>query len=215
MDDVSVLLVAPGGRTSAAFIPLEEPAFRLTVRGPEATAAAALRVLRHVRIDVILVDVDDGVDPLAMIRSGAPDACILAWTSQEDPVVAAGALSAGASGVLSKTADGAVASRAIRCAIAGELVLPDGHLWSLFEEAGRGRDGAAHPAGLASLTGREREVLALVAEGWSTRDVATRLGITPGTVQSHVKSILAKLGVHSKVEAARIAWRDGGVAVPA
>ena len=62
---------------------------------------------------------------------------------------------------------------------------------------------------LASLTGRETEILALLADGMSTRDVAERLDISPLTVQSHVKNILAKLGVHTKVEAVRIAWRHG------
>ena len=62
---------------------------------------------------------------------------------------------------------------------------------------------------LASLTDRETEILALLADGMSTRDVAERLDISPLTVQSHVKNILAKLGVHTKVEAVRIAWRHG------
>jgi len=58
-------------------------------------------------------------------------------------------------------------------------------------------------------------VLRLIAEGVGTSEVARALGIAPATVQSHVKNLLAKLGVHSKVEAARVAWRVGIAGVPA
>ena len=64
-------------------------------------------------------------------------------------------------------------------------------------------------AGIERLTVREREVLGALARGGSTVDVADEYGISRLTVQSHVKSILAKLGVHSKVEAVTLAWRHG------
>ena len=56
---------------------------------------------------------------------------------------------------------------------------------------------------------REREILRLLADGIPTTDIAVSLGISPMTVQSHLKNILAKLGVHSKVAAVRLAWRHG------
>jgi DNA-binding CsgD family transcriptional regulator len=74
---------------------------------------------------------------------------------------------------------------------------------------------SAETARIESLTNREREILALVAEGLGTAEIASSLGITILTVQSHVKNILAKLAVHSKVEAVRMAWRCRAVAVPA
>jgi two-component system, NarL family, nitrate/nitrite response regulator NarL len=67
--------------------------------------------------------------------------------------------------------------------------------------------------GLPRLTARERQILASLAEGASTSEVAVGLGISRLTVQSHVKSILAKLGVHSKVEAVTLAWRHGIVEI--
>ncbi len=67
---------------------------------------------------------------------------------------------------------------------------------------------------LGSLTPREIEVLELLAAGSSTHEIASSLGISATTVQSHVKNLLAKLGVHSKVEAVRLAWRSGAVATP-
>jgi DNA-binding CsgD family transcriptional regulator len=62
---------------------------------------------------------------------------------------------------------------------------------------------------------RELEVLRSLSLGQSTREIAALLGISPMTVQSHVKNVLTKLGVHSKVEDVRLAWRCGAVAMPA
>jgi DNA-binding CsgD family transcriptional regulator len=94
-----------------------------------------------------------------------------------------------------------------RRALAGELVLPDDDLSSLVDRITAA--GAAGADGLRSLTPREREILQTLAAGASTIEVAEAFGISPLTVQSHVKNILAKLGVHSKVDAVRIAWRHG------
>jgi DNA-binding CsgD family transcriptional regulator len=68
---------------------------------------------------------------------------------------------------------------------------------------------------LDALTAREFEVLQLLANGSTTGEIARLLQISPMTVQSHVKNVLAKLGVHSKVEAVRLAWRAGAIATPA
>ena len=68
---------------------------------------------------------------------------------------------------------------------------------------------------MGSLTARELEVLRLLANGSTTGEIARLLEISPMTVQSHVKNVLAKLGVHSKVEAVRLAWRAGTIATPA
>jgi DNA-binding NarL/FixJ family response regulator len=100
--------------------------------------------------------------------------------------------------------DAAAVLDALRRATAGELVLPVDHLSSLVS-------GMRPPAtgGLGRLTDREREVLHLFAEGLGTAEVAHRLGISVGTVQSHAKNVLSKLGVHSKVEAVRLVLREG------
>ena len=102
----------------------------------------------------------------------------------------------------------------IRRAIAGELVLPATtscrRRW--LDRRGPAVGNAA--TNLDSLTTRELEVL-LLSDGRSTVEIAALLGISPMTVQSHVKNVLAKLGVHSKVEAVRLAWRFGAIAMPA
>ena len=67
---------------------------------------------------------------------------------------------------------------------------------------------------MRKLTRREREILSLLAQGRTTNDIAHTLSISVLTVQSHVKNLLAKLGVHSKVEAIRYAWRSGELEIP-
>jgi two-component system nitrate/nitrite response regulator NarL len=97
---------------------------------------------------------------------------------------------------------------AFRRALAGELVLPAVHLPSLVDRLRGSRDASAADR-LDFLTSREIEILRALADGSSTIEIARSLGIRPMTVQSHVKNILAKLGVHSKVEAVTLAWRLG------
>jgi DNA-binding NarL/FixJ family response regulator len=120
----------------------------------------------------------------------------------------AAALAAGACGVMSPEANGETVVASFRRALAGELVLPAAHLPDLVDRLRDGRE-ATVAGRLRFLTRREREILRALADGSATADIAQTLGIRPMTVQSHVKNILAKLGVHSKVEAVTMAWRMG------
>ena len=98
---------------------------------------------------------------------------------------------------------------AFRRALAGELVLPVAELPSLIDRLWQARARRSEHALLASLTPREREILSALADGATTSELAHELGISPATVQTHVKNVLSKLGVHSKVEAVGTAWRTG------
>jgi DNA-binding NarL/FixJ family response regulator len=102
----------------------------------------------------------------------------------------------------------------VRKAAAGEIVLPPGHLAEIVssvERAASRRSAASRV--LDRLTMRERGILQLLAEGHSNAQIATKLFISPLTVQSHVRNVLAKLGVHSKLEAVTFAIRLGAVSV--
>jgi DNA-binding CsgD family transcriptional regulator len=103
----------------------------------------------------------------------------------------------------------------LRRAAAGELILPASHLAALVDLVRVSRLEPNDGARLEALTRREREVLALLADGHTTQEVSDALSISVMTVQSHVKNVLAKLGVHSKVEAIRFAWRSGALTMPA
>ena len=129
-------------------------------------------------------------------------------TVERGPDLAAGALAAGACGVVSPEPNGESLASVFRRALAGELILPAIHLSNLVDRLRDGRE-ASNVCKLEFLTTRELEILRALADGASTTEISGSLGIRPMTVQSHVKNILAKLGVHSKVEAVTMAWRLG------
>ena len=95
---------------------------------------------------------------------------------------------------------------------AGELVVEDEDLGRIVRSLAAAR-AARRATRVTSLTVREIEVLRALAQGMATAEIAEDLRITPATVQSHVKNILSKLGVHSKVEAVTLAWRHGLVPI--
>ena len=134
-------------------------------------------------------------------------------TDELDPEVGAAVIAAGAAGVMMRTDDEQTVPDTLRRAAAGELILPAAHLVALVELVRASRfdqEGSRFD----SLTRRECEVLALLADGRTTQEVAQALSISVMTVQSHVKNLLAKLGVHSKAEAIRYAWRSGAISMP-
>ena len=188
---------------------------RLRVLGPFVPGVAALRAAP----DVIVVDLerDDGhgLGALVEVCDAVRDVRVIAATTERDPELGSAIVTAGASGLLPSWGDPAEMEDAIRRAVAGELVLPDDHLSSLVDRLRAVRVRVTEAANLESLTARELEVLRLLSDGRSTVEIAALLGISPMTVQSHVKNVLAKLGVHSKVEAVRLAWRFGAIAMPA
>ena len=188
---------------------------RLRVLGPFVPGVAALRAAP----DVIVVDLerDDGhgLGALVEVCDAVRDVRVIAATTERDPELGSAIVTAGASGLLPSWGDPAEMEDAIRRAVAGELVLPDDHLSSLVDRLRSVRARVTEAANLESLTARELEVLRLLSDGRSTVEIAALLGISPMTVQSHVKNVLAKLRVHSKVEAVRLAWRFGAIAMPA
>ena len=187
---------------------------RLRVLGPFVPGVAALRAAP----DVVVVDLerDDGhgLGALVEVCEAVRDVRVIAATTERDPELGSAIVTAGASGLLPSWGDPAEMEDAIRRAVAGELVLPDDHLSSLVDRLRAVRARVTGAANLESLTARELEVLRLLSDGRSTVEIAALLGISPMTVQSHVKNVLAKLGVHSKVEAIRLAWRVGAIATP-
>jgi len=198
------------GRLLVESLPKRGP---VSVVGCMADESGAVDGLSLGSVDLVVVDLDRadgrGTEVVAAITRAGGVGRVLAASERGGAEVAADALSAGACGVLPSDRDGSLVE-VFRRALAGELVLPAEDLSLLVDRitsSGRGDPGRAN--GLGRLTPREREILQTLAAGASTVDVAEAFGISPLTVQSHVKSILAKLGVHSKVEAVRIAWRHG------
>jgi DNA-binding NarL/FixJ family response regulator len=170
-------------------------------RVPAPGAAPAIDLLNAGRAQLAVVDLDRldgaGFSIISDIRdhSGAP---VLAATLEIDPDIVVRAFAAGACGMLPVDGNVGEIASAIRRAAAGELVLPDRDLPGIVNRL--------RPVNRFDvLTPRERETLHLLTEGLGTFEIAASLGISTGTVQVHVKNILAKLGLHSKVEAVRLA----------
>jgi DNA-binding NarL/FixJ family response regulator len=179
----------------------------MLVAGEAADGDEALALAAELQPDVLLLDLKlpvlDGVAVLRELpsRSGRTRALVL--TSAADKTQAALALQAGAAGFLYKDVDPDALVRAIRS-------VHDGHTLLAAEVADvlspRSRDSGG--GGIGALTGREREVLALVADGQSNREIARTLGVSEKTVKTHVSSVLAKLGVADRTQAAVLAVRQ-------
>lgn len=187
------------------------------ILGPVADTDAALGAIAAGSIEVVVVQLDrpdeQGVAIVSAIRSRS-SARVLAATGRSATPSIELALVAGASGVLPTDLAPANLADAFRRALAGELVLPVDELPVLVDRVWEARTHRVQHGRLATLTQREREVLSALSAGETTPAIALALGISPATVQTHVKNILGKLGVHSKVEALGAAWR-GGLAVGA
>jgi DNA-binding NarL/FixJ family response regulator len=157
--------------------------------------------------DVVLMDllmpVMDGIAATAEIKRRWPIVEVVAVTSFLEEEKIRGALEAGATGYLLKDADAADVAAAIRAAVAGEM-----HLDPAAAKALTASLRAPKSAG-DDLTPRERDVVVLIAEGGTNRQIATRLGVTERTARTHVSNILAKLGLASRTQAAMWAVHHG------
>jgi two-component system, NarL family, response regulator LiaR len=170
-----------------------------------AAGEAAIAVCEETRPDVVLMDLVmpgiDGADATAEILSRVPHARVLALTSFSDPDLIERALRAGATGYVLKNVSAQELATAIRQTNAGVATLAPEVAEVLM------RAMTSPPPG-AALTDREREVLALLAEGLTNAEIAERLVVTLSTVKTHVSSILSKLGASGRTEVVAIAVRD-------
>jgi two-component system, NarL family, nitrate/nitrite response regulator NarL len=182
------------------------------VLGPVPDETAAIDAFVVVPVDLVVVQLDRrdgrGVAIVAALRERAT-VRVMAATRRPASSDVELALAAGACGVLPIEREPARLVGAFRRVLAGELVLPVDELPTVVDHLRQARPRRTELAVLATLTHREHEILRALAEGATTTEVADALGIAPGTVRTHVKNILGKLGVHSKVEAVGAAWRAG------
>ena len=171
------------------------------VNGDEAVALSAER-----RPDVVLMDLEmpvlDGIEATRRIRATQPDVAVVVLTSFSDRERILSALDAGAAGYLLKDAEPDALARAIEAAARGEAPLDPKAARALLSAR-------RTPSPVDALSDREREVLALVAEGLPNKLVAQRLGISEKTVKAHLTSIYRQIGVTDRTQAALWAQRHG------
>ena len=198
-----------------AFLGLQEG---FEIVGEAADGAEAIERAAELEPDVILMDLVmpklDGVSAMRELRrhwggrGRHPRVIVLTSFLDDDRLLPA--LEAGAAGYLLKNSQPAELARAVRAAQAGEAIIDPtaaARLVDALSDTDRPRAGA--DASLEHLTGREREVLALIARGRSNKRIALELGISEKTVKTHVGHVLAKLGVTDRTQAALLAVQHG------
>ena len=183
----------------------------LEVVGEAANGRDALAMAHSIKPDVILMDmlmpVMDGITATERVRSELPDVEVIALTSVLDDGTVIGAVKAGAIGYLLKDTQADELCRAIKAAAAGQVQLAPEAAVRLVREV-RTPDVAP-----STLTDRETDVLKLLASGRANKEIAQELVIGEKTVKTHVSSILNKLGVQSRTQAALYAAQSGLVSL--
>jgi DNA-binding NarL/FixJ family response regulator len=182
------------------------------VVGSHADAESALAAAEEERPEVVALDLAlpgmDGITALSRFRAMDPEPSVLVLTMSEDPPVLAAALRAGARGYVVKGSEPDDIARALEGVARGQVVFGQQvALAALAQASGRAASGPA--AAFPGLTGREIEVLHLLAQGRSNPAIATALFLSPKTARNHVSSILGKLGAATRAEAVARA-RDAG-----
>ncbi len=179
-----------------------------------ATADEAVAGARSAHPDVVLMDVrlgpgDDagGIDACRTIRSELPEVTVLMFSSFSDRAAVLASIMAGASGYLTKNLGLAELRDAIRSAARGQSLLDPTVTAQVLDQL-RALSSGKRPAE-QPLSDREREVLGLVARGLTNREIGERLFVSEHTVRNHVASILNKLGLSRRVQAATYAVREG------
>lgn len=175
----------------------------LEVVGEASTAEEARNRVPATRPDVAVLDArlpdGSGIDVCRDIRSAHPEVRCLILTSYDDDAAVFAAVMAGASGYLLKQVRGARLVEAVRQVAAGRSLLDP----SVTEQVlARLRDGDRRDPRVTSLTDREREVLDLIAEGLTNRQIGQHLFLAEKTVKNYVSSLLAKLGLERRTQAA-------------
>jgi DNA-binding NarL/FixJ family response regulator len=187
----------------------------IEVVGEAVDGKQAVEMARQLDPDVILMDIAmpglGGLEATIAIKSAGSRARVLILSQYEDREYVRRLLKAGVSGYLLKKSAGAELANSIRAVHRGGLVLDPEVARTAMEEAGPAAPSGADP--YESLTDREKQVLKLVAEGLSNKEVADVLGISVKTAMSHREKVMEKLDVHNRTELVRFALRRGVIRV--
>ena len=213
---IRVLVADDQALVRAGFVALLDAQDGITVIAEADTGTAALAAARELRPDVVLMDIRmPEMDGLAATRAIAAEPAlvnvrVVVLTTFELDEYVFEAMRAGASGFLVKHTEPAELVRAVRVVAEGEALLSPSVTRRLVSEfAARTKQPAGPSTALAELTSREREVMALVAEGLTNAEIGERLFMSPATARTHVSRILTKLGARDRTQLVVMAYESG------
>ncbi len=193
-----------------------EPDIQIVGEAGDGATAAALAAASSP--DIVLMDVRmpklSGIEAITAVRDAAPDARIVMLTVSDEEADLYEAIKGGASGYLLKDASTDEVAQAVRVVADGQSLISPSMAMKLLDEFKQmSRTDRSQPA-TPRLTDRELEVLRLVAQGLNNREIAKQLFISENTVKNHVRNILEKLQLHSRMEAVMYAVREKLLEIP-
>lgn len=210
MSDLRILLAEDHVLVRQGMKALIEAQPGLQVVAEAGDGEVALREARALQPDVVVMDISmpnlNGAEATQRLKQAAPETRVLALTAHEDPGYVRRLLQAGACGYVLKRAAAHDLIRAIRTVAAGGIYLDPSVAGKVVDGfVGRTVDAARS----AELSEREAEVLRLIAEGYSNKEIAARLDISVKTVETYKARSMEKLGLHSRVDIVRYALQQG------
>ena len=188
----------------------------IEVVGEAGNGNEALKMVKELEPDVVLMDIAmpimGGLEATRRIRKEFPRTRVLVLTQYDDKEYVFPVIEAGASGFISKAAASSELASGIRSVYHGDSYLSPSVAKFLVEEVQHVGQRTSHDP-YEQLTGQERDVLKLVAEGHTTQEIADILVVSPKTVEGHKTNLMAKLGISNRVELVKYALRKGIITI--